>query len=130
MENSEALTLALDQLSSQLCANAKKLSSYLQSEGQVRSSLEIDTPVNVLEPNAAGDAHHLRNKLKQDALKLFRLVSGPSEYVAHIALNVILTPSMTLMRQMLNRILASIYNMPPLSVPLQNLRCGPRKRLN
>lgn len=83
---------ALEQLSTQICANANKLSWYLQSSGHPQPSFAIDTPVNVLPSTAPEAAHVLRHKLKQDALKLFRLASGPSEYVAHVALNVIHAP--------------------------------------
>lgn len=71
---------AIKELSYQLHENAKQLGLILQQGKVLEQSLGVDISQN------------LRNKLKEDALMLFRLASSPSEYVAHIALNVKLIP--------------------------------------
>ena len=78
----------LEQLSSQICSNAIKLSWYIKSSGLPTPSFGRETPVKILPSDAPDTVHQLRNKLKQDSLKLFRLASGPEEYVSHIAVNV------------------------------------------
>jgi 6-hydroxytryprostatin B O-methyltransferase len=95
IENGDFVEPELVQLAREISASANNLSWYLQSSGHPQPSSLIDTPSNVLPSYAPGNAHNLRQKLKQDALKLFRLASGPNEFVAHTALNVCLFPSPT-----------------------------------
>ena len=78
----------LDELSAQIHRSALRLSWYLQSKGYPQPSLDKDTSVKVLPSEADDYAHTIRHCLKRDALQLFRLVSGPEEYVAHVAMNV------------------------------------------
>jgi 6-hydroxytryprostatin B O-methyltransferase len=88
MGDIEIPTSALEELSIRLHANAKQLSYSLQSKGGIQSSLEIDAPGEAQGSSVGNIVPDLRNKVKQDALKLFRLASEPKDYVAHIALNV------------------------------------------
>ncbi|KAH7310186.1 hypothetical protein BKA65DRAFT_485121 [Rhexocercosporidium sp. MPI-PUGE-AT-0058] len=75
MESNGISASAMKQLASQLYENATQFSVISIPNEQSSSSLDINT------------SQQLRNKVKQDALMLFHLASGPSEYVAHIALN-------------------------------------------
>lgn len=95
MANSELSATALEELSSQIQSNSKTLINHLQHEDQLQSSVEDDARVgaDVQKLDSVTEIHRLQNLLKQDALKLFRLASGPSEYIAHIALNVIISQS-------------------------------------
>jgi len=88
IENGDFVEPELVRLAREISTSANNLSWYLQSSGHPQPSSLIDTPSNVLPSSASANAHNLRQKLKQDALKLFRLASGPNEFVAHTALNV------------------------------------------
>lgn len=74
--NNEIPVSMIEQLSSRLYENAKEVGRISQLSEPSKPSLDVNT------------SQDLRNKLKEDALILFRVASGPREYVAHIALNV------------------------------------------
>ena len=72
-------------LADRIRTNSSKLSWYLQSQSQSDPSL-----YSVAEKSAAYDeAQCWRHQLKQDALELFRIASGPQEYMGHLSMNVI-----------------------------------------
>lgn len=85
--NTSSFVPAVEILSSRIRENSSKLSWYLQSQGQNDPSLygvEEKSPQYI-------DAQSWRHQLKQDALELFRLASGPQEYMGHLSMNVGLT---------------------------------------
>lgn len=75
---------AMEILSSRIRENSSKLSWYLQSGGQ------SDPSLYAVEEKSSHyiDAQSWRHQLKQDALELFRLASGPQEYMGHLSMNV------------------------------------------
>lgn len=75
---------AVEVLSSRIRENSSKLSWYLHSQGQ------SDPSLYGVEVKSSGysDAQSWRHQLKQDALELFRISSGPQEYMSHLSMNV------------------------------------------
>ncbi|KAB2579145.1 O-methyltransferase bik3 [Lasiodiplodia theobromae] len=82
---SEDFVPALEALSSRIRENSSKLSWYIQSQDHLDASLYVnrETP----KPPRHRDAQGWRHQLKQDALDLFRLASGPEEYIVHLSMN-------------------------------------------
>jgi hypothetical protein len=81
---SSSFVPAVEILSGRIRENSSKLSWYLQSQGQSDQSL-----YGVEETSSQYiDAQSWRHQLKQDALELFRLTSGPQEYMGHLSMNV------------------------------------------
>jgi hypothetical protein len=74
----------METLSNRIRENSSRLSWYLQSQGQSDPSLYS---VDAGSPHYV-DAQSWRHQLKQDALELFRISSGPQEYMGHLSMNV------------------------------------------
>ena len=110
----DARTSYLEQLTAQIWMNGSKLSRYLESNGHRSPSFERDGPAHVLPSNAPDAAHVLRHQLKEDATRLFRLASGPNEYVSHIALNVRKPHESGHIGSTLTT-LTRVYSMPPMA---------------
>ena len=136
IENDNFFEPELVQVAREISANANNLSWYLQFSGHQQPSSLIDTPPNVVPPSAPVNVHSLRQKLKQDAIKLFRLASGPNEFVAHTALNVglCLFPKkmypIDVPAYQAHRVTASIHDMPPLALSIQDLLHRTHHRFN
>lgn len=81
-------TSILERMGTEIGITAAKLSDHMQQNHYQLPSFDVNTPIQVLPSTASQEAHELRRKLKRDALALFRLASGPSEYTAHVSMNV------------------------------------------
>ncbi|KAJ0420669.1 hypothetical protein BJY00DRAFT_312834 [Aspergillus carlsbadensis] len=77
----------IKQLGASIQGASIQLHEHLQQLGHPSPTFDADTPIHVLPSSAPQEAHLLRHRLKQEALALFRLVSGPDEYIAHISLH-------------------------------------------
>ncbi|KAJ5993665.1 O-methyltransferase [Penicillium sp. IBT 35674x] len=77
----------LERLGTEIGIAAVQLSDHIRQQHYHPPSFDIDSPIQVLPSTASQEAHELRRKLKRDALALFRLASGPSEYTAHVSMN-------------------------------------------
>ncbi|KAJ5794557.1 O-methyltransferase [Penicillium paradoxum] len=80
-------TSIMERLGTEIGITAVQLSHHIQQLHYPLPSFDVGTPIQVLPSAAPQDAHELRRKLKRDALALFRLASGPSEYAAHLSMN-------------------------------------------
>lgn len=81
-------TSILERIGAEIAVTAAQLSDNIQQNHYQLPSFDVNTPIQVLPSTASQEAHELRRKLKRDALTLFRLASGPSEYTAHLSMNV------------------------------------------
>lgn len=77
---------ALEALSGRIRENSSKLSWYVQSQDHLDASLYGSGTIPKSPRHR--DAQGWRHRLKQDALDLFRLASGPEEYIANLSINV------------------------------------------
>jgi hypothetical protein len=82
--NSASFVPAVEILSNRIRENSSKLTGFLRSRGQSDPSL-YEVEATPLDCNAAQSWRH---QLKQDTLELFRIVSGPREYMGHLSMNV------------------------------------------
>jgi hypothetical protein len=82
--NSANFVHAVEILSNRIRENSGNLTDFLRSHGHNDPSLyEVEaTPLD------CNDAQSWRHQLKQDTLELFRIVSGPREYMGHLSMNV------------------------------------------
>ncbi|KAK7709600.1 hypothetical protein SLS57_008655 [Botryosphaeria dothidea] len=76
---------ALEALSGRIRENSSKLSWYVQSQDHLDASLYGSGTIPKSPRHR--DAQGWRHRLKQDALDLFRLASGPEEYIANLSIN-------------------------------------------
>ncbi|KAJ5980191.1 O-methyltransferase [Penicillium waksmanii] len=100
-------TSILERIGTDIAITAAQLSDHIQQNNYQLPSFDVNTPIQVLPSTASQEAHELRRKLKRDALALFRLASGPSEYTAHLSMNHQYTVSLRYLSQF------QIFNLVP-----------------
>jgi 6-hydroxytryprostatin B O-methyltransferase len=64
------------------------LSNYLRTNGLPEPSFKRDGPIAALPPQAPEEMRIAREKLLDDALQIFQLVSGPGEYLPNVIASV------------------------------------------
>lgn len=75
-------------LANAVSSAAKNLDTQLQSQGFPQPSFEADGPTYVVPKDAPKAAHEARVATAEAALKLFNLVSGPSELLPNMTASV------------------------------------------
>lgn len=78
----------LNDLADRVKANAAAITGFLQSNGFPQPSFERDAPAVTLPASAPIDAKKARQALMEDALRIFQLAIGPSEYLPNLAVGV------------------------------------------
>ncbi|KAM0351778.1 hypothetical protein ACHAPU_002290 [Fusarium lateritium] len=74
----------LEALSQDLNKQIKTFNDYLKSAGLPEPTLRRDTPVMNLPPDAPEEMQLAKEKLLEDALRIFNLVCGPGEYIQNV----------------------------------------------
>jgi 6-hydroxytryprostatin B O-methyltransferase len=67
---------------------AKLLTEYFRVNGYPEPSFERHRPLSSLPPQASTEMRITREKLLDDALQIFQLISGPGEYLPNATVSV------------------------------------------
>ena len=75
-------------LAEEITANAKTVSTFLQSNGHPQPSFDRDAPAVTVPLSAPQDVLVARQELIEATFKMYKLALGPSEYLPHLAVGV------------------------------------------
>ncbi|KAB8262555.1 S-adenosyl-L-methionine-dependent methyltransferase [Aspergillus pseudonomiae] len=74
----------MEELSRSLVNDVEVLNNHLVSTGHPQPSFDRQTPTVVLHAGASPDAHAARERILDNALRLFQLAAGPSAYLLNL----------------------------------------------
>ncbi|KNG91390.1 putative O-methyltransferase [Aspergillus nomiae NRRL 13137] len=74
----------MEELSRSLVNDVEVLNNHLVSTGHPRPSFDRQTPTVVLPAGTSPDAHAARERILDNALRLFQLAAGPSAYLLNL----------------------------------------------
>ena len=74
----------MEELSRSLVNDVEVLNNHLVSTGHPQPSFDRQTPTVVLPAGASPDAHAARERILDNALRLFQLAAGPSAYLLNL----------------------------------------------
>ncbi|OGM43332.1 hypothetical protein ABOM_008734 [Aspergillus bombycis] len=84
-ESENPASFPLERLSWQMTKNASIISQFLHAHELPQPSTAQDGPVEVLPASCPQSIRQARQNLIEDALKLFQLAIGPSEFLSHLS---------------------------------------------
>lgn len=82
--NNHGKSTLLESLSHELVIGIKALNEYFEQAGHRHPSFELGAPTTVVPEEAPQDVHITRESVMDQALQIFQLLAGPSEYLANL----------------------------------------------